>query len=91
VKNRWNPFTWHPFREYDKAPWTHVWLKEGVENRETTKAKRDEPVTMDHGTMYNHLATDVAFKYFGNGREADQKRSVPDIVNRSLLEREHER
>jgi hypothetical protein len=91
VKNRWNPLTWHPFREYDKAPWTHVWLNYAVEmNPQDNRVVRATSIPMDHGTMYNNLASDAQFAWYRNGAREDASNSVAGMVNDFLLKRSHE-
>ncbi|NLT15418.1 MAG: hypothetical protein GXY05_13875, partial [Clostridiales bacterium] len=68
----------NPFRAYDQAPWTHLWLKKQIFDdnaRDNTRMVR-----MEHGTMFDNISEDVVFSYYVNGQKAEESHFLSGII-----------
>ncbi|NLT15415.1 MAG: hypothetical protein GXY05_13860 [Clostridiales bacterium] len=72
----------NPFKAYDQAPWTHVWLER--------PSVKNSDVTMGHGTMFDKLSEPVKFVYYVNGDHAGGMQSISEIVRERLFKEVYE-
>ena len=80
----------NPFKAYDQAPWTHVWLERGIELLGGYQNK-PKPVTMQHGTMFDSISVDARFRYKQNGLVQDKWKTVAQIINDNFFKERNER
>jgi hypothetical protein len=80
----------NPFKAYDQAPWTHVWLERGVKVKDIFDNKV-ELVKMKHGTMFDGIPKPDVFEYRINGNKQDKKHTISEIVNHFLFRENREK